>query len=191
MSKQHIARPKTESTPPQQLSKQVKQTVSEPGQPLDSATQSRLEGSFDVDLSEVKVHHNAHANQSAAALNARAYTVGKHVAFGQGEYHPTTQQGQALLAHELTHVAQQSDSSNANPASFRLQPAKSAAEAEASQNAQQVPVGSAANVQQRLGPGTVARAVNDPDRFDTVHQNLFVDAPGTGSQARQPWGANP
>ncbi len=59
------------------------------------------------DFSKVRIHADEPAARAAAALNARAFTVGSHVVFGRGEYAPETPPGQQLLAHELTHVAQQ------------------------------------------------------------------------------------
>ena len=55
----------------------------------------------------MRIHADEPAARAAAALNARAFTVGSHVVFGRGEYAPETPPGQQLLAHELTHVAQQ------------------------------------------------------------------------------------
>jgi hypothetical protein len=60
------------------------------------------------DLDAVRIHADAHAARSAAAVGARAYTVGRDIVFGAGEYRPHTPAGGALLAHELTHVTQQS-----------------------------------------------------------------------------------
>jgi hypothetical protein len=62
------------------------------------------------DLSNVRIHTDARAAESARAVNARAYTVGNSVVFGSGEFAPETFEGRKLLAHELTHVAQQSGS---------------------------------------------------------------------------------
>lgn len=59
------------------------------------------------DLSRVRVHTDARAAESARSLGAAAYTVGHDVVFGSGQYAPATHVGRALLAHELTHVAQQ------------------------------------------------------------------------------------
>ena len=59
------------------------------------------------DFTGVHVHTGSQAAESAAAVNARAYTVGRDVVFGAGEYAPETISGKRLLAHELTHVAQQ------------------------------------------------------------------------------------
>ncbi len=60
------------------------------------------------DFSHVRVHTDSRAAESARAVNALAYTVGDHVVFGAGHYAPGTSAGRSLLAHELTHVTQQS-----------------------------------------------------------------------------------
>lgn len=77
------------------------------GQPLPESTRSFFEPRFGRDFSQVRVHSDAEATESARAVNARAFTVGKDVVFGKGEYSPETVQGKRLLAHELTHVVQQ------------------------------------------------------------------------------------
>jgi hypothetical protein len=60
-------------------------------------------------FSRVRVHTGPAAAESARAVNALAYTIGDHVIFGAGQYAPGTSAGRRLLAHELTHVAQQSE----------------------------------------------------------------------------------
>ncbi len=65
-----------------------------------------------ADFSRVRVHTDAHAADSARAVNALAYTVGHDVVFDAGQYAPETTSGRALLAHELTHVLQQQPNSN-------------------------------------------------------------------------------
>jgi hypothetical protein len=60
-----------------------------------------------IDFSQVRVHTDARAAESAREVNALAYTVGRNVVFGAGQYAPSTTEGRKLLAHELTHVAQQ------------------------------------------------------------------------------------
>lgn len=77
------------------------------GQPLDRKTQAFMEPRFRHDFSQVKVHADANAAESAKNLNALAYTVGRNVVFGYGRYAPETVEGQKLIAHELTHVIQQ------------------------------------------------------------------------------------
>jgi hypothetical protein len=60
------------------------------------------------DLSQVRIHRGAKAAESARAVNALAYTVGNNIVFGAGQFAPGTPSGRHLLAHELTHVTQQS-----------------------------------------------------------------------------------
>lgn len=81
-----------------------------PGQPLDSATREFMEPRFGHDFSRLRVHTDAKAAQSARTVKARAYTVGRDIVFGQGQYAPETTAGKRLLAHELTHAVQQGSS---------------------------------------------------------------------------------
>ena len=67
-----------------------------------------MEARFGHDFSQVRIHADGKAAESAQAVNARAFTVGRDVVFGSGEYAPGSPQGQRLLAHELVHVVQQS-----------------------------------------------------------------------------------
>lgn len=85
----------------------VHEVLHSPGQPLDSATRTFMEPRFGHDFSQVRVHNDAKAAESTRAVNALAYTVGRNVVFGEGQYSPTTLPGQRLLAHELMHVVQQ------------------------------------------------------------------------------------
>ncbi|HST20349.1 MAG TPA: DUF4157 domain-containing protein [Blastocatellia bacterium] len=78
------------------------------GEPLQEEMRQDFEGKFGHDFSQVRVHKNAQAADSARNINARAYTTGQDVVFGAGEYSPETTEGKRLLAHELTHVVQQS-----------------------------------------------------------------------------------
>ena len=77
------------------------------GQPLDSGVRSRMESAFGTSFSQVRAHTDANAAILSQNLNARAFSVGGHIAFGEGEYRPGTVIGDALIAHELAHVAQQ------------------------------------------------------------------------------------
>jgi len=77
------------------------------GEPLSGSVRDFFEPRFASDLSHVRIHTDAHAAGLADAIDARAFTVGQHIAFGAGEYSPQTNAGQNLLAHELTHVMQQ------------------------------------------------------------------------------------
>jgi hypothetical protein len=77
------------------------------GTPLDPATRVVMEQRLGQDLSDVRVHTDAKADESARSVNAHAYTVGSDVVFKSGQYAPDTPSGRHTLAHELTHVIQQ------------------------------------------------------------------------------------
>ena len=77
------------------------------GEPLRPASRNFFEQRFGHSFSNVRVHSDERAAQSARGINAQAYTTGQHIIFGAGHYSPDTQAGQKLLAHELTHVIQQ------------------------------------------------------------------------------------
>ena len=78
------------------------------GQPIEPSARVPFERFFGHDFSRVRVHSDHRATNWSNALGARAFTVGHQIAFGTGEYAPHTRSGQHLLAHELTHVVQQS-----------------------------------------------------------------------------------
>jgi len=86
----------------------VDEVLRSSGQPLDPETRDFMELRFGHDFSRVKVHTDGRAAESAQAVDARAYTVGRDIAFGKGQYAPGTLEGKRLLAHELTHVLHQS-----------------------------------------------------------------------------------
>jgi Domain of unknown function (DUF4157) len=81
--------------------------VASPGKPLPAATREHLEPAFGQDFSGVRVHTDGAAAQAAEAVRARAYTIGRDIVFGAGQYAPGTAEGDRLLAHELTHTIQQ------------------------------------------------------------------------------------
>lgn len=85
----------------------VHEVLRSPGQPLDAATRSFMESRFAADFSQVRVHSDPKAADSARAVNASAYTVGAHIAFASSRYAPTTTTGRRLIAHELAHTIQQ------------------------------------------------------------------------------------
>ena len=86
----------------------VQEVLRSTGQPLDTATRVSMESRFGHDFNQVRVHTDAKAAESARAVNARAYTVGHHIAFAKGRYAPHMTAGKKLLAHELSHTIQQS-----------------------------------------------------------------------------------
>jgi peptidoglycan/xylan/chitin deacetylase (PgdA/CDA1 family) len=86
----------------------VQEVLRSPGQELNVETRAFMEPRFGHDFSGVRVHTDVVAAESARQLKALAYTVGRNIVFENGRYRPETLAGQRLLAHELTHVAQQS-----------------------------------------------------------------------------------
>ncbi len=91
----------------------VHEVLHSPGQTLSPGSRSFFGSRFGRDFSQVRVHSDTKAAESAAAVGAHAYTVGDHVVFGAGNYSPDSAAGQRLLAHELTHVVQQGGQHNA------------------------------------------------------------------------------
>ena len=77
-----------------------------PGEPLNAATRDTLESRMGTDLSDVRVHNDSRAQEAAGALNARAFTHQSDIWLGQGE----SQHNLQLMAHEATHVVQQTGS---------------------------------------------------------------------------------
>lgn len=80
------------------------------GHPLRKDTRQFFESRFGVDFSHVRIHTGTRASEAALSVNAHAFTMGHDIVFGAGRYSPHTPSGQTLLAHELTHVVQQSRS---------------------------------------------------------------------------------
>ncbi|HKP14008.1 MAG TPA: DUF4157 domain-containing protein, partial [Blastocatellia bacterium] len=143
----------------------VHQAIASSGQPLDSTTRGFMESRFGYDFSGVRVHAGAVAAQSAREVNARAYTVGHDIVFGAGRFAPGTQAGRRLLAHELTHVVQQSGAGRRDAARSLAQREDSPAAAE-----QPAPLSINAPVTQRM----LQRDIG----FEFQTENLIVGAKG-------------
>ena len=140
----------------------VRDVVSESGQPLDAQTRGFMEPRFGHDFGHVRVHNDAKAADSARAVNALAYTVGRNVVFGANEFAPTTRQGCELLAHELAHTVQQRGATGEAPP---------VAEGSSLESGAQAAGRAAANgraVAQPLGRSgvAVARAKASPEYYD-------------------------
>jgi hypothetical protein len=87
----------------------VDRVLASSGRPLEPALLQDMEGRFGHDFSRVRVHLGSAAEQSAREVNAHAFTVGRNIAFDEGRFAPGTHEGRRLIAHELTHVVQQSE----------------------------------------------------------------------------------
>jgi hypothetical protein len=129
-----------------------------------------MEPRFGRDFSGVRVHNGPAAAQSARAVNARAWTVGDHIAFAPGEYRPDTSEGRGLLAHELAHTVQQNGLQR-YPSSVDMGgPLESPLEREAESAAREVmrAGNSSAPTLSRAPASVVSRAAaRCPDKIDT------------------------
>lgn len=88
----------------------VDRVLASAGRPMEPTLQQDMEQRFGYDFSHVRIHADAPAGQSAREVNAHAYTVGRDIVFGAGRFAPATDGGRRLIAHELTHVVQQTGS---------------------------------------------------------------------------------
>ena len=77
------------------------------GQPLSQSERTFFEPRFGTDFSQVRVHADSQAAETAQVLNSLAFTLGRDIVFGAGQYQPSASEGRRLLAHELTHILQQ------------------------------------------------------------------------------------
>ena len=119
------------------------------GRPLPAGVRSRMEAAFGAGFSHVRIHTDANAAGLSDGLNARAFTVGQHVAFGSGEYQPGSLVGDALLAHELAHVVQQGGTS-ADSAPMRKGPGEDTG---IERDADRAAVGAVTSMWGRIGAG--------------------------------------
>ena len=112
----------------------VGQVLRSPGRPLDAAARGLMEARFGHDFGNVRAHADDRAAESARAVNAKAYAVGNDIVFNRGEYQPRSAAGLRSLAHELTHVMQQTaEGTRAVPDDLRVGAPQDAAEREAAQ----------------------------------------------------------
>jgi hypothetical protein len=156
------------------------------GRPLDAQARAALEPRFGRDFSAVRVHTDAHAGESARAVGALAYTVGRQIVFGAGQYRPGSRAGQRLLAHELTHTIQQSAFGTAVSPKLAVGASRGAAEAEADRVADLVTAGLAAPsvraapqplLQRQADPGAESEPdFNSPQQRGGRPRAAFVDA---------------
>jgi hypothetical protein len=77
------------------------------GSALDETTGRQMRHRLGHDFGRVRIFADSSAAAATRALDAHAFAAGENVLFGDGLYSPRTRAGQALLAHELTHVMQQ------------------------------------------------------------------------------------
>ena len=78
------------------------------GQGLSENVRVPMEDAFKADFADVRIHTGPEADTFSRSMSARAFTTGQDIFFGEGEYQPGSSEGREVLAHELTHVVQQS-----------------------------------------------------------------------------------
>ncbi len=163
------------------------------GQPLDLPTRSFMEPRFQYDFSQVRVHADQRAAESAHDLHALAYTVGREVIFGAGQYSPSTDPGKKLLAHELTHVVQQGGASIRSGTVLPMGTPRQPLERQAGATAQ-APVGSVSAVPSAaLNSLTIQRTVTQqgtgktgrPTPKDKRCAGWFADHESTSKRAAE------
>ena len=96
------------TTHPQDAPPVVHNALQGASEPLDTTTRALMESRLGHDFGDVRVNAGELAGRSARSLGALAYTSGRRIVFGEGQYAPGTAEGRRLIAHELTHVVQQS-----------------------------------------------------------------------------------
>jgi hypothetical protein len=116
----------------------VHEVLNSLGQPLDKTTRAFFETRFGHDFSHVRVHMNSKAAEAARAIQASAFTFGRNIIFGTGRYEPETSIGKRLLAHELTHVVQQTSVPAMPSSRLAIEPSDSLLELEADQTAEAI-----------------------------------------------------
>lgn len=139
------------------------------GAPLADATRALFEPRFGADFSHVRVHTGAQARETAKSIDAKAFTVGRDIAFAGGQYSPDSHEGQKLLAHELTHVVQQRGGAGAAVAANGISNAGGTAVRQADAGATQVAAhGTSARLPASLmsvsAPASRATVYRDPQR---------------------------
>jgi len=158
----------------------VHEVLRSPGQPLDAQTRAYMEPRFGHDFSKVRIHTDALANESAESVNALAYTVGPQIVFGAGVHQPGARNESELLAHELAHVVQQSQTDE-HPASLRVGETDSPFEKEADHMAKAV-----VSNQPSAQPAHAATGALQREPAKTPAQTP-VQAPAQDNE--RPWGS--
>ena len=152
------------------------------GQPLEPGVRADMEARLGHDFGEVRVHHDARAEESARAVNAHAYTVGSNVVFQRDRYDPSSDAGRVTLAHELTHVVQQRsgpvDGTSA-PGGIRLSDPSDRFEQEAAANAERVIKTPAPAPATAIGLGASGTATDVQRQEDEQEEEPSPTAQGT------------
>src|SRR6478752_5183467 len=145
------------------------------GSPLAPDVREEMQGRLGHDFSDVRVHTDSQAHESAQSVNAHAYTVGSNVVFQRDKYDPGSAAGKTMLAHELTHVVQQRsgpvDGSSAG-GGIKVSDPSDRFEREASANAEKAMAGPAPAATAQLSASSAA--VQRHEAEEETAQGSFV-----------------
>jgi hypothetical protein len=115
------------------------------GSSLPQGTRSFMENAFSADFSKVRIHTDGQTSEMSKGINAKAFTYGNDIYFGEGEYKPDSQNGAHLLAHELTHTMQQGIEAGSSVQRDLFAPPREPADAIVGLNGEQVDMAIAFN----------------------------------------------
>jgi hypothetical protein len=175
-----LLRPETRAPVRQDVPGSVRRILSDTGRALETPLRKEMEQRLGHDFGRVRVHTGPAAEQSAQDVAANAYTIGNDIVFARGRYDSRSAEGRGLLAHELTHVAQQSGShveplwQHANPAPIQKQPAAPQAGAKAAKsNAPAAAAPAAERKPFRADDSPAAKAMEHDSELSPVRQELL------------------
>ncbi len=164
----------TKQTPVDSAAQNAASAIVDGGARLSSQARGYFEPRFGRDLSGVRIHTHARAQHAASAIGARAYTLGRDIAFGAGQYAPQSSEGRHLLAHELTHVIQQQ--SAPDPVIRRARYGAGTPPKFSERTVAVVPQDERAHVDAAMA--LVDEVVNDPEEFSECHDHFADRCPG-------------
>lgn len=152
--------------------------VSSGGEELDKGVRTDMEAALGQDFSDVRVHHDSAAHESAAAVQAKAYTVGSHVVFQRDAFDPSSASGRHTLAHELSHVVQQRsgpvDGTDA-PGGIRVSDPSDRFEREASHVADEVTSAGHGSAASAIGASPAVQREEAPEEAEEVQTYVQRD----------------
>ncbi len=159
------------------------------GSPLPTDVRAEMQGRLGHDFSDVRVHNDSRAHESAQAVNAHAYTVGSNVVFQRDKYDPSSAEGKTMLAHELTHVVQQRsgpvDGTTAG-GGIKVSDPGDRFEREAAANAERVMSAPAPAAATQAAAGPTSAAVQRHEAEEETAQGSFVQRAETPEEEEEP-----
>jgi Domain of unknown function (DUF4157) len=153
------------------------------GAPLEPAVRAEMEGRLGHDFGDVRLHTDTSAHDSAASVNAQAYTVGSDIVFQSGKYDPGSEAGKHMLAHELTHVVQQRsgpvDGTDAG-GGVKISDPSDRFEREAAANADRVMAAPTHDIQGSPGDETSLQRQDEPEEDEEQSAQTYVQRAADG-----------